>query len=104
MAGFVAVMAFDGNRRVTKYALFDTKAEADAHVAEYIANYPTAFAANKPGQGVRDWKVNPNGKTLSVDPRPPEPPPPDTPERAAIKFIAELHPEPAKSQILAILG
>ena len=73
MKPWLAIMAADGASRVAKYLDFGTRAEADAHVASFIARFPNAFAAANPGGGPLDWRVN--GKALVLDPvTPPAPP------------------------------
>ena len=103
MAGFIAVLDFDGNGRIKKYADFATLAAAQSHVAAFIGQYPQAFAAPKPGASFFDWKINPSGKTINVDPRA-RPQPVETREMRALRRIAADLAEPAKSEVLAILN
>lgn len=71
---WIAVVAFDGAGRVTKYQPTRTEADAQSHVDRAIASglYPDAFVSPRPVEGgVSDWTVS--GGTLIFDP-PPAPP------------------------------
>ena len=91
--------------RVAKLMEFDTLAEAQAHVDAFIADFPNAFAAPIPPGPTKseyNWKVNPNAKTLSVDPRG-SAPPTEPRSHAAIRIIADALDPSIKAQVLAAL-
>ena len=62
----LAIVAWGATNRVTKYQNYPTEAEAVAHVARVLVDFPSAFTAPDPGGGPRDWLVDPVAKTLSV--------------------------------------
>jgi len=65
---FIAIVSFDIDGRITKFAEYDTDADALAHVARVIRNFPNAFAAPNPGGGWWSWRVV--AGILVSDPRP----------------------------------
>jgi len=68
---FMAVMAWDGDNRITKYLPFDTETEADAHIAAHIGNYPNAFTVvvpTSPEGGPRDYVLDPVAETATYSP------------------------------------
>ena len=67
---WVAVVAYDGDNRVTKYQPFDSQSAADAHVAAFLSKYPDIFATTNPGGNVADWLVDPAAHTVSISARP----------------------------------
>ncbi len=70
MKQFIAIVSWDGNNRCTKFQDFDVEADATAHVVGF-----GGIVVSKPNGGVRDWLVDPVGKTVSVDVLPPDPGP-----------------------------
>lgn len=72
---FIAAMSWDAEtKRVTKYLLFDTRGEAEAHVAAFADRYPDAIAAEYSGP-IPEAVVDPVAKSVSAVPVPPEPAP-----------------------------
>ena len=72
---FLAIVAWTGANRIAKYQDYPTDAEAIAHVARVLGNFPDAFVAPDPGGSFSDWLIDPVTKTLTVVPLPPIPPP-----------------------------
>lgn len=69
MEDFIAVVAWNGSNRITKFMDFNTQPEAAAHVAAHAGKYPAAFVAARPEQGgYRDWLVDGLAGTLGYDP------------------------------------
>ena len=69
MPRFMCVMKLDpSDNRVTKYCEHPTKAEADAHVANHIGNYPDAFVHEdsdaEPIVDVAAWRFDPATKAV----------------------------------------
>tara|TARA_Y100000296_G_C5154254_1_gene248115 strand:- start:565 stop:966 length:402 start_codon:yes stop_codon:yes gene_type:complete len=58
MKQYIAIVKWEGNK-VSKYQDFDTKTEANTHVAKY-----GGFVALNPGGGTDYWTVNPVAKTV----------------------------------------
>ena len=76
---FIAVVAHNPQNRITKYALFETQVDADAHVALY-----RGFAAEIPGGGsMPNLLVDSAAETVSID-NVPGPPPPPLPENTPL--------------------
>ncbi len=63
---YLAIVAWTGGNRVSKYQDYPTEAEASAHVSRVLTNFPDAFVSPHPGAGFRDWLVDPIAKTLSI--------------------------------------
>jgi hypothetical protein len=63
----VAIMAWDGSNRVTKYQDFETEAMALAHVAGNVERFPNAFVGEAPAGDAADWMVS-NGALISSPP------------------------------------
>ena len=61
MKDYIAVVK-NANNKVTKYQDFDSKSEADAHVATY-----GGFVDDKPSEHVEYWVVDADEKTLTYD-------------------------------------
>ena len=69
MARYICVMKLDpSDNRVAKYCEYQTKTEADAHVAFHIGAYPDAFVhEDADGEAVVDvgaWRVDPSTKEI----------------------------------------
>jgi hypothetical protein len=69
MPRFMCVMKLDpADNRVTKYCEHPTKAEADAHVAAHIGNYPDAFVHEdgdaEPTVDISAWRFDPVSKEI----------------------------------------
>ena len=64
----ISVVAWTADGRISKYREFATKAEADAHVASVSARFPGAFATEYPAGPVREWKIDPLAKSISLEP------------------------------------
>ncbi|MBL8578078.1 MAG: hypothetical protein JNK47_12690 [Mesorhizobium sp.] len=62
---FVAIMAVEANR-AAKFAVFETHAEAQAHISAYLERWPEAFAAEAPSLNNADWWIV--GQAVSVVP------------------------------------
>jgi len=60
---YVAIMSVVENR-VAKYAEFDTKAAASAHVSAHADRWPDAFVVKAPSEHVLEWWVE--GQTVTV--------------------------------------
>lgn len=54
---WIAVVKQDNEGRITKFLDFSTETEALAHVAKVSDSYPSAFAAEAPAGGIRDFKA-----------------------------------------------
>jgi len=77
---FLAIMSWDGENRITKYLPFPTEAEADAHIAAHVGQYPNAFSAvvpTTPEGKLRDYVVDEAAGTVAYTPEPGPPPPTD---------------------------
>ena len=66
---FIAIMKLDPlDNRVAKSMPCETRAEADAHVATHIGNYPDAFvhedADDEPTVDVASWRFDPSTKKI----------------------------------------
>lgn len=72
---YLAIVAWNGNNRLTKYQDYKTQAEAEAHTLRVSTRFPSAFVALHPGGGSSDWLIDPLTSTLSVVPIPPPAPP-----------------------------
>ena len=68
MKAFLAIVGITPTGRVAKFQDFDTKKEADAHVAFVKESFPDAFSAPNPGGGFADWRIT--GKAVTIDPTP----------------------------------
>lgn len=104
---FIAVMETveddAGVVRVGKFAEFPNRREADAHVAANITRFPAAFVAARPNDGNWfTWAVVGDGRTLARRPRQ-RPQVKESRVARAIRRIAQEFPDPAKSEINAIL-
>lgn len=58
---WIAVVKQDNEGRITKFLDFSTETEALAHVAKVSDSYPSAFAAEAPAGGIRDFKAERGG-------------------------------------------
>jgi hypothetical protein len=58
----VAIVAWDGDNKVTKCAFFELEAEADAHVAAY-----GGFVVPFVGENTDYWILNPVAKTVTYN-------------------------------------
>ena len=67
---FVAIVAWTQENRVAKLAEFAEQKDAEAHVERVKSDFPDAFVAEAPLAPVKDWRVDPVGKTLSISPLP----------------------------------
>lgn len=76
---YAAILSVADNR-VAKYAEFETKKEANAHVAAHAERWPDAFVVKAPEGNVADWWVE--GRTVTVQP-------PAPPRRMIRKSIVE---------------
>ncbi len=65
---FIAIMKATPDGRVAKYGDFSTEAEADAHVAAFLGDYPDAFTVPEPGEPFSHWRIDMAAKTLVIDP------------------------------------
>ncbi len=63
---FLAIVAWTGDNRVSKFQDYEMEADATTHVDRVKNDFPDAFAAPHPGGSPRDWLVDPVVKTLSV--------------------------------------
>lgn len=99
---FIAILAVDGDNRVAKYQEFDTLAEAEAHVAAVLADYPDAFAAPAPAAHFFTWRVNMVAKAITVDPRPTKTDV-EAPAVRALRIVAQALDPAKRAEILAIL-
>ena len=63
---YLAIVAWNGSNRLTKYQDFITEADAAAHVVRVFDNFPDAFVAPHPGGFLEDWLIDPVAKTLSI--------------------------------------
>ena len=76
MKSFIALVSWTSDNRMTgdtglgKFENFDTRAEAESHVAKY-----GGFVVEKPSDETDDWLINPVNKTVSIDVLPPDPGP-----------------------------
>lgn len=67
MKSFIAVMKSTAGK-LDKYQDFDTQAEADAHVAAHIGNFPNAFVAPDPGNNATSyWTIDEGAGTITYD-------------------------------------
>ena len=69
MPRYMCVMKLDpSDNRVAKYCEHPTKAEADAHVAAHIGNYPDAFVHEdgdaEPTVDISAWRFDPVSKEI----------------------------------------
>ena len=78
MTNFTAIMKLDPlDNRVAKYMAFKTRAEADAHVAAHIGNYPDAFVNEDEYAGYETdpatWVIDPATNAITERSRRPKP-------------------------------
>ena len=62
---YTAIMRVAGDNRVAMYQPYGTLAEAEAHIAAHIADYPDAFVVQSPQGDPADWVVDPVAKTAA---------------------------------------
>lgn len=62
---YAAIMSVADNR-VAKFKEFETRKEANAHVAAFAEKWPDAFVTKAPAANVSDWWVD--GKSVTVVP------------------------------------
>jgi len=65
---YIAIVDYNQYNRVTKYQDYETQADADAHVARMLSDFPKAFTTLDPGGGFASWLVDPDTKTISNSP------------------------------------
>lgn len=68
--GYLSITKVSASGAVEKYLPFEKQAEAVAHVASMVGQFPKAFAAPDPGGSFRDWTADPVAKTVVYAPKP----------------------------------
>ncbi len=95
---FIAIMAAEPNGRIAKVQAFETKADADAHVALFDDRYPDAFTAPEPAAPDGHWLVDIEAKTIAI-----VPPPPPEPRATGAQMIDEAERRNKLHGLLAML-
>lgn len=75
MKSFIVIVAWTSENRIKKYQDFDTRKEANKHIAALQKSFSDAFMVEDLGDDVWNWLIDPVAKTVSLDVLPVEPEP-----------------------------